>query len=145
MESVLHTKMRRTAVAICGASVLAIAGCGDDGDYKNAERPPSPINVTAIITEKAVSVSPSSFGAGPVNLIVTNQSGSAQQVTFESAGDGAGFRQQTGPINPGAPATLKADVPSGAAVVKVDGGGIRSARVKVGADRQSAQNELLQP
>lgn len=145
MESVLHTKMRRTVAAACGICALAVVGCGSNDDYKNADRPPSPITVTAFISDTAVSVSPAKFGAGPVNLIITNQSGSAQRVTFETGGDAAGFRQQTGPINPGAPATLKADVPKGQAVVKVNGAGIRSAKVTVSAERTTAQNELLQP
>ena len=145
MESVLYTKMRRTAVAACGVSALALAGCGDNGSYKNADRPAAPITVTAYISNKAVSVSPSHIGAGPVNLIIANQSGRAQRVTFESAGDAGGFHQETGPINPGAPATLKADVPTGAARVTVDGGGIKAARVTVGAARPTAQNQLLQP
>lgn len=145
MESVLHIKMRRIVAAACGTAALAFAGCGDDEDYENAERPPSPIVVTAFISDESVSVSPASFGAGPVNLVITNQTATAQQVTFESDGSDAGFRQQTGPINPGAPATLKADVPPGAAVVRVDGAGIKPALIRVGAARESAQNELLQP
>ncbi|MCW3041607.1 MAG: hypothetical protein JWM31_3512 [Solirubrobacterales bacterium] len=146
MESALHTKTRRTAVAACGVGLLALAGCGgSNDDYQNTARPAAFIKVTAYVSDKAISVSPSSIGAGPVSLIVTNQSGRAQRVTFESGGDGAGFRQQTGPINPGAPATLTADVPPGTAVVRVDGGGIKSARIKVGKERPSAQNELLLP
>jgi hypothetical protein len=145
MESVLHIKMRRIVAAAGGVATLAVAGCGSSDDYKNEARPPSPIVVTAYISDDGVSVSPDRFGAGPVNLVVTNQSGAAQQVTFESDGGSAGFTQQTGPINPRDTATLKADIPQGDAVVKVDSGSIEPARIKVGTERASAQNDLLLP
>ncbi|MCW2999756.1 MAG: hypothetical protein JWN65_3305 [Solirubrobacterales bacterium] len=145
MESVLHINMRRVVAAAGGVATLALAGCGSSGDYKNEARPPSPIVVTAYISDEGVSVSPDKFGAGPVNLVITNQSGAAQQVTFQSGGAAAGFTQQTGPINPRDTATLKADIPQGDAVVKVDSRAIKAARIRVGAERPSAQNDLLQP
>jgi len=145
MESVLHIKMRQVVATVSGVAALAMAGCGAEDDYENKPRPASPIVVTAYISDEGVSVSPSSFGAGPVNLVITNQSASAQQVTFESAGDAAGFTQQTGPINPRDTATLKADIPEGEAVVKVEAASIKPAGIKVGAPRESAQNDLLQP
>jgi hypothetical protein len=145
MESVLHTKMRLIVAAMGMSATLVAAGCGSSGDYKNEPRPPAPILVTAYIDDNGVSVSPSTFGAGPVSLVITNQSAAAQQVTFESAGSTAGFTQQTGPINPRDTATLKANIPEGDAVVKVDGGTIKPAKITVGATRPSAQNDLLQP
>lgn len=135
----------RTSAALTATALLLGACGGDDEDYANDPRPPAPIVVTASIDSERVSVSPSEFGAGPVSLIITNQTDSAQEVTFESAGSDAGFTQQTAPINPRDTATLKADVPEGGAVVKVSGDGIRQARVTVGAARPSAQNDLLQP
>jgi hypothetical protein len=128
-----------------GLLALAFGGCGDAETRASAERPPAPINIGAAITNEAVNVSPRRFGAGPVNLIITNQTQAAQQITFESAGGGGGFTQQTGPINPSGTAILKADVPSGVAVVRVAGNGIKAATVRVGAKRPSSQNDLLQP
>lgn len=145
MESVLHTKMRLIAAALGTSATLVAAGCGSSNDYKNEPRPPAPILVTASIDDNGVSVSPSTFGAGPVSLVITNQSAAAQQVTFESAGSSAGFTQQTGPINPRDTATLKANIPEGDAVVKVDGSTIKPAKITVGSERPSAQNDLLQP
>ena len=78
-------------------------------------------------------------------LVITNQTSAAQAITFETVGGGAGFTQQTGPLNPGDTATLKADVPPGKVTVKVQGDGIDPALLTVGAQRGSAQNELLQP
>lgn len=145
MESVLHIKMRWAVTAFGAATSLAIAGCGSDDEYENQARPPAPIVVTAYISDEGVSVSPTKFGAGPVSLVITNQSAAARQVIFESDGSAAGFTQQTGPINPRDTATLKADIPEGDAVVKVDSGSIEPARIVVGTERASAQNDLLQP
>ena len=130
-------------VLAVSASAL-IGGCGDDDDYANEPRPPSQIVVTASISPERVSVSPSKFGAGPINLVVTNQSDSTQRLTLQTAG-GSGIRQQTGPINPRETATLQADLPAGDFEVAVSGDGIAPAKVAVGPNRKSAQDELLQP
>jgi len=132
------------ATALLGAAVLS--ACGEEDEYANEPRPPAPIVIAASISGEAVSVSPKNFGAGPINLIVTNQSDSSQQITLESDEvDRAGLRQETGPINPSDTATLKADVKPGVYRVHVDGGSIRAARITVGRKRNSAQNDLLQP
>jgi hypothetical protein len=139
----------RLPVPLAGVGMAALAGmlagCGDEGDYSNLPRPPSPIVVTASIGKGSVAVSPRRFGAGPVRLVVTNQTDSAQQIIFESAGSGGGFTQRSGPINPRGTAELKAEVPQGRAVVRVSGKGIDASRVTVGPQRRSGQDELLQP
>ena len=68
---------RRTAQVVpCIALATAfVAGCGSDTSYRNEPRPASPIVVTASINKDAVAVSPRRFGAGPITLIVTNQTG----------------------------------------------------------------------
>lgn len=143
--------MRRTAAhaPLAVAAVLALGGCGSSSaDYKNAPRPPSPIVITGYISDQRVSVSPRTFGAGPISLIVTNQTGTSQRVTLESsgaAGSGPGIKQVTAPISPQDTATLKVDVKPGSYSVHVAGDGIRAARLKVGRERASAQNDLLQP
>jgi hypothetical protein len=137
----------RTATGLLVAA-FAILGCGSEPDYANKPRPPSPINVTAAITQKQVTISPEKFGAGPVVLIIANQTDQAHRVTVETDVLGAsnpGLKQSTAPINPDGTATLKVDMPSGAYEVSVDGGGIQPARIQVGPKRKSAQNDLLQP
>ena len=143
--------MRRTAALapLAVGAVLALGGCGSSSaDYKNDPRPPGPIIITGYIDDQRVSVSPRSLGAGPISLIVTNQTGAAQRVTIESAnaaGTGPGLKQVTAPISPRDTATLKADVKPGRYTVHVAGDGIRAARLQVGRERASAQNDLLQP
>jgi len=141
---------RRAAAAALGVVAVAAtaAGCGVGGSgYKNEPRPPAPIVVTASISNDRVSVSPRIFGAGPISLVVTNQTGASQQVTLESierVGQGPGIRQQTAPINPKDTATLKATIDPGRYRVGV-GGGISPGILSVGRERPSAQNDLLQP
>lgn len=131
-------------VLALGASAL-LGGCGDEDDYANEPRPPSPIVVTAAISADRVSISPEEFGAGPINLVVTNQSDSTQRLSLVTAGRGSGIRQRTGPINPRETASLQADLPQGRYEVAVSGDGIAPATLDIGPQRKSAQDELLQP
>jgi hypothetical protein len=134
-----------TAAAL---TALAATGCGESTSRRNDDRPAAPITITASVSPDRVSVSPVSFGAGPVRLIVVNQTGAAQQVTLESKlapGEGPGIRQQTAPINPQDTATLAADVAPGRYSVSVRGDAISRATLRVGAERASAQGDLLQP
>jgi hypothetical protein len=129
-------------------AVVAIAGvsaCGSDSSYKNLPRPPAPINVTAAITNSQVKVSPQRIGAGPIVLIISNQSSDAQSVTFETGGRQRGIRQTTSAINPAGTAQLQITVNTGTYEVSVDDHSITPARVRVGKRRASAQNDLLQP
>ena len=141
-------KRQRFAALMLGAAAFA-SGCGNnEDDYKNEARPPAPIVVSASISSDRVSVSPRSFGAGPITLIVTNQTDSAQELTLETdeiGGDAPGIEQQTGPISPGDTASLKADLREGTYRVGVNGRGIAEAALDVGESRESAQDQLLQP
>jgi hypothetical protein len=129
-------------------ALLLIAGCGGGGDYKNNPRPPAPIDVTAAISNARVSVSPQRFGAGPIVLIISNQSSTAQKVTCETdelGGSQPGRKFNTTPINPRGTATLKVDVREGNWKLSASANGIRAAALKVGKKRKSAQGDLLQP
>lgn len=136
----------RTGTTLLLAAAL-ITGCGGgDDDYANNPRPPAPINVTAAITDDGLTVSPEEFGAGPVVFIIANQTDDPRRVTIESdTSSGPGIKQTTSPINPDGTATLKVDMKTGDYEMRVDGTGVEAARVTVGAARESAQNELLQP
>lgn len=148
----MRRKPRQAVIAACALSVAgALASCGgSDHVYKNTERPPTPIVISAAINDRSVVVSPRRFGAGPITLIISNQSSQSQQVTLEtdSAPGDTGPGQKaiaTGPINPRETASVKGEVARGVYALKVGGGDIRAARVTVGKQRPSAQNELLQP
>jgi hypothetical protein len=149
----MHMSGRRAArgLAAAGIALAAVgagAGCGSGKDYANNDRPPSPINLTAAISSRSVSVSPKHFGAGPIVLIVTNQSSASQRLTLatdETGGKEPGVSQSTGPINPQDTASLTVTLRPGSYVIKVADGGIRPAHLRVGSERDTAQNELLQP
>ena len=136
--------MRMRCAAVVAAAV-GVAGCGDDEDYANHERPAAAINVTAAIADGRIHVSPRSFGAGPIRLIVSNQTTSAQAVTLATGGEASGVTQTTEPITPAGTGTLEIDVPEGDHEISTDDRKVRPATVKVGAARPSAQNELLLP
>jgi hypothetical protein len=147
--------LRRTPqqAAAFGCALLAVtaAGCGSSGSsYKNTARPATPVIVSASIDDHSVSISPKRLGAGPITLVITNQSTSSQQVTLETAdtpgSGGPGVKAvQTGPINPRETASVSANVAPGTYQLHVGGEGVRAARLVVGKKRKSAQNDLLQP
>jgi hypothetical protein len=139
------------AVAMAG---FVLTSCGDDSDYENKLRPPSPINVTAAISDQSISLSPSSLGAGPVVILVSNQSDASQVATLEvnelQSSQGrkktAGLRQSTGPINPQDTAQIKVVVqPDTTYTLKTDDDGIEPGQLRVGDERPSAQNDVLTP
>jgi hypothetical protein len=131
-----------------GMAALTMIGCAADEHHADAPRPPAPINVSAAITEAKVAVSPARFGAGPVVLIVSNQTDRSRMVRFETdelGGPGPGIRQETSPINPAATATLQLDLRRGTYRLSAGGGGPRAASIRVGAPRRSAQDDLMAP
>jgi hypothetical protein len=128
------------ALGLC-AIALTLAACGGNDD-RNANRPPVPINISVQLGARKVSVSPAKFGAGPITLLVANQSGAAQTLTI----DGPRVRQAVGPINPEDTATLKVTVRPGQYSISADeAAGLRPAELTVGPQRSSAQNTLLLP
>jgi len=136
---------RAAAVGIAGSIALVTVGCGATAQRHNEPRPATRIVLTASISPDRVSVSPRRFGAGPVSLVVANLTDTAQRVTLETAGAAAGIRTRTAPINPRDTAELRADLRRGRYTVRVTGGGIRAATLRVSGRRPSAQNALLQP
>ena len=93
-------------------------------------------------------MSPKTFGAGPIVIIVSNQTAERQTVTLETeelGGSQPGVRRSTNPIDPRSTATLKVDVRQGTYAVSTRGDSIEPATVEVGKARKSAQDELLQP
>jgi hypothetical protein len=123
-------------------SALAATGCGGSDERTSNPRPPVPIEISIEIGEQRVSADPAKLGAGPVVLLASNQSSASHQLTI----DGPRLRQSVGPINPQDTATLKVNVRPGEYTVAADGSAaVRPARLRVGPERTSAQNELLQP
>jgi hypothetical protein len=117
-------------------------GCGSDNEARREERPPVPINISVSLDEKRVTASPADFGAGPITLLIANQSGAAQTLTI----DGPRLRRSVGPINPQDTATVRLRVLQGEYTLSAEeSSGLREATLTVGPPRPSAQNDLLLP
>jgi hypothetical protein len=129
------------------AAALALVGCGSQSDYANDPRPPVPINISASISPDKITVSPHEFGAGPVTFLIANLTEDSQQVTIETQdlAATAGIKQTSSVINPQGTATLKLDVKEGDYTVSVESSSIKEAHMQVSAERESSQDQLLQP
>ena len=133
--------------ALCAAA-LALAGCGED-DFENEERPPVPKQLTGVITDEKVTISPNELGAGPVVITVSNQTEASHTVTLESS-DGGTIREQVGPINPLDTATLQRTLEQGSYTVAAGSEAavpkeIEPATLTIGEERKSGSDELLLP
>ncbi len=133
--------------ALCAAG-LALAGCGED-DFENEPRPPVPKQLTGVITEEKVTVSPNQLGAGPVVITVSNQTDASHTITLESS-DGGTIREQVGPINPLDTATLQRTLEQGTYTVSAGSEAavpkeIEPATLTIGKERKSGSDELLLP
>lgn len=122
---------------------LGLTACGGAAKYANAPAPAGSIPIGAAITDAGVNVSPTHFGAGLVKLVVTNLTGSSQQLVVQSTG--GAFRQETAPINPKDTAQLKADLGPGSYTVAVKDTRVKAARLAVGRSRAPVAGRLLGP
>ena len=135
---------RRAGAITLAAMALALVagGCGGDDEARSEQRPPVPINVSVLIGAERLTASPDKFGAGPVTVLIANQSGAAQSITI----DGPQLRRSVGPIPPDDTATVKVTMGTGDFTLSAEeDAGIDPATLTVGAPRDTAQNELLLP
>jgi hypothetical protein len=139
-------------------AAASMASCGGGSKFANQTRPPAPVNLTVYINDQRVSVSPTNVGAGPVQLIVTNQAGNAESLTVLPADNSSAQPlADTGPISPQATAQVSVDLsppgnytigisPSGSTQASSSAPtGIQPATVHVGKARQGSSSQLLQP
>jgi hypothetical protein len=145
-QKVSRTGVAAPSRALAAVALLALAataaGCGGDDEARSDERPPVPINISVNLNQEGITASPASFGAGPITLLVANQSGASQTLTI----DGPRLRRSVGPINPQDTATVRLRVEPGEFTVSAaESAGLREATLRVGPERPSAQNDLLLP
>jgi hypothetical protein len=144
MTRVGRTRTAALLAAVLG--VLALGGCGGDDDFKNDPRPPVPEQLTGVITESEVSVQPREVGAGPIVLIVSNQTEQAHTVTLE----GPSGREEVGPINPLDTGRIQHNLNQGSYEIKAGSDEaveeeIEAAKLTVGPARPSSSNDVLLP
>jgi hypothetical protein len=130
---------------------LVCAGCGGSSGsaYDNASRPPAPISIAIAISGDRIGVSPARVGAGPVLLLISNQSARSRDLTL-TAPAGADRScvdsdASSGPINPQGAARIQLPLVEGTCEVSVADGTLEPVRLTVGPERDSAQQDLLQP
>jgi len=131
-------------IGILGATAMIASGCGGSaGTFKNVPPPPEPINITGSINNARVMISPTSFGAGPVNLYVTNAASRSVSLTVRDANGRPVAAVQS--INPQTPGEVKVNLAPGDYLVAASQPSIQPAELHVGSERASARNGMLQP
>jgi hypothetical protein len=136
---------------IYGAALLALAamtasGCGGGGKFQNKPRPPVPVQLTGVITDKGVTISPNKVGSGPIILLISNQTQQAHTITL----DGQNTKDTVGPINPLDTAKLQQTVEQGAYKVKAGSSSAAPKELKpgtlvVGPPRKSSSDQVDLP
>lgn len=126
-------------------TVLLLSGCGGD-DFENKRRPAVPIELTGVIQERGVTVSPSKEGAGPFLITISNQTDDAHTVTLE----GSRVEERVGPIQPQDTATIQKTLPRGRYEVRAGSEQavereIPPAELVIGPDRDPSNDRLLLP
>ncbi|HWF35698.1 MAG TPA: hypothetical protein VG295_09995 [Solirubrobacteraceae bacterium] len=133
-----------TMIGIVAATALLVPACGGSaGTFANKPRPPEPITITGQVNNARVLISPASFGAGPINLIVTNFASRSVSLAVRDASGRPVANLQS--INPQTPGDVKFDIAPGDYAVIASQAGIKPAELHVGKERPSAGNGVLQP
>lgn len=133
-------RARAATVAVSLVAGLTLVACGED-DFPNNPRPPAPVELTAAIDDRSVTVSPSDLGAGLAVITISNQTD--EPTTFALEGP---VEISSDEIVPGGTTSLKADLETGSYEATAgSNAGIRPATIEVGPERGSSQNDLLLP
>ena len=124
------------------ALVVVAAGCGSDDEARSERAPARADQHLGQIGEEGITASPDKFGAGPITLLVANQSG--------RLADPHDRRPPPAPLGrpdqPEDTATVRLRVQPGEHTVSAEeSAGLRAATLTVGPQRASAQNDLLLP
>ena len=137
---------RIVTFALLATAAGTAAGCGGSSDYKNQPRPPAPLQLTGVIQEDKLTVSPNRVGAGPVIIFISNQTQGAHTITL----DGVDTKDTVGPVNPLDTAKIQQTLKQGSYQVKA--GSTRAmkreiapARLSVGPQRRDSSNQVLLP
>ena len=127
--------------------MLGAAGCGDE-DFANDPRPPTAVELSGVIRDDGVTLSPSREGAGQVLITFSNQTDRAHTITLE----GEDVIERTAPIQPQDTATIQKTLLPGTYEVRAGSSRavdiedqIRPATLKIGQERAGSNDDLLLP
>lgn len=129
----------RSAAALLAIAAATVVGCGSE-DFPNDPRPPSPVELSARIDGRKIVVAPNETGAGLATITISNQSDDDVKLDFEGP-----TKASTTPIAAGSVGSLKLNLEQGDYSVRSDVDSIADGTLTVGAERPSAQNDLLLP
>ena len=137
--------LRGTLLLVTATLTVLAAGCGDD-DFENKPRPAVAIELTGVIQDDKVTVSPDEVGAGAVSITIANETDAAHTVTLE----GERIRERIGPINPQDTATLQKTLATGKYEVRAGSEQavpkeIAPAELTIGEPRRNSSDKLLLP
>jgi hypothetical protein len=123
---------------------LLLAGCGSAArlESKAHNRPATPIDLSVYVGDAGVTSDPRRFTAGPVELLVVNQSSHARNVVI-TLPDGRVVAYTT-KVEPGASAQMKTTLAPSAYEVRIVGRSSGS-RLTVERPARSGNDDLLQP
>jgi hypothetical protein len=131
---------RSLAVAATICASAALGACGEE-DFENNPRPPAPIQLSALVNDQKVIVSPDDVGAGLAMITVSNQSQDPATLTLSGPDD---ITSQQ--ILPGDTGELKGELREGDYTVSAgDDSTASEGMLTVGPERKSSQNDLLLP
>lgn len=137
----VSSRLLAPVAALCVA--FAVSACGED-DFPNEPRPPSPVALSAVITDAEIRVSPSTaeaVGAGLATFTISNQSTEPGALVLEGPTDAASTV-----ILPGDTGEMKTELAEGDYLVASgEDSSVRESTLEVGPERATAQNELLLP
>jgi hypothetical protein len=139
---------RLLAFALLATAATTGVGCGAGSDFKDEPRPPTPLQLSGVIRNDKVTVAPHRLGAGPVILIISNQTQQAHTVTV--SGSGGSESTTVGPVNPLDTAKIQQNLRQGDYTVKAGSSKavvrmIRPATLRVGRSRPDSSNQVMQP
>ena len=149
--------------------LLGAAGCGGDDKFKNEPRPPVTTQLTGVITEDEVTVSPDTVPEAPkegqqeasidlptpIVLVVSNQTGASHTITLAGQPRDRKLKPieaRTPQINPGDTAQIQQTLPPGTYEVRAGSEEavpaseqIAPATLTVNKNRQTSSDDLLLP
>jgi hypothetical protein len=136
---------RRAAMFLLAVALSAATGCGGK-DFANRPRPPTTIDLSGVIQDNKVTISPAKVGAGAVEITISNQTKAAHTITLE----GESIRERVGPVNPLDTATIQKTLQPGSYTVKAGSTAavareIKPARLTISKERSNSSNDVLQP
>jgi hypothetical protein len=133
-------------LATFATAATLVAGCGGS-DFENKPRAPVRIELSGVIQNDKVTVSPTrDLGAGPFEITLSNQTDQPHTVTLE----GESIKEDAGSVDPADTLTIKRTLDPGTYEVRAGSQEavpkeIKPAVLTIGTERQDSNSDLLLP